>query len=84
MDRKEKKVEYGGHQVIINEELIDEATGLEMEGYHFFNKRIDKNSKENKFSDDGEELKFVTAGFRVSSIPKPFDEVTKKWLGTFL
>lgn len=41
-DWKDHTVEYRGQKISINEELIVEATGLDMDGYRFFNKRIDK------------------------------------------
>ncbi|KAH9316587.1 hypothetical protein KI387_025214, partial [Taxus chinensis] len=64
MDWKDGKVKYGGHRVTINEELIVESIGLELEGYHFFSKRIDRVTKAKKLSDEGEELEFVSADIR--------------------
>ncbi|KAH9310108.1 hypothetical protein KI387_038019, partial [Taxus chinensis] len=64
MDWKDKKVDYGGHRVIINEELIAEVTCIKLKGYHFFNKRINRTVEAKKLCDDGEELEFITAGVR--------------------
>lgn len=76
-DWKDRKVEYGGQKVLINEELIAEAIGLGMDGYRFFNKRIDRPAEERKFVEGNEKLVFVTMGLQVSFIPPPFNEVTR-------
>ncbi|KAH9311136.1 hypothetical protein KI387_026171, partial [Taxus chinensis] len=74
---KERTVDYGGQKILVNEELIAEATGLSLDGYRFFNKRVIKETKERRFVEEDEKLIFSTAGLLVSSIPSPFDEVTR-------
>ncbi|KAH9312502.1 hypothetical protein KI387_027537, partial [Taxus chinensis] len=76
MDWKDRRVEYAGHKITVNEELIVEATSLEMEGLCFFSKRVDKKVEEKKFVAEDEVLMFVIVGLWVSSIPPPFDEIT--------
>ncbi|KAH9292477.1 hypothetical protein KI387_042334, partial [Taxus chinensis] len=73
---KERTVDYGGQKIPVNEELIAEVTGLSLEGYRFFNKRVIKEAEERRFVEDDEKLTFSIAGLLVSSIPSPFDEVT--------
>ncbi|KAH9308567.1 hypothetical protein KI387_036478, partial [Taxus chinensis] len=60
----DRKVEYGGHRVIINEKLIAKEIGLDLEGYHFFNKRIDRTVEDEKFSEEGKEVEFTFVGVR--------------------
>ncbi|KAH9312179.1 hypothetical protein KI387_027214, partial [Taxus chinensis] len=70
-------VEYGGHKILVNEELIAEATSVGMEGYHFFNKRVDRDVEERRFVEGSEKLIYVTMGLLVILIPPPYDEVTR-------
>ncbi|KAH9293265.1 hypothetical protein KI387_041531, partial [Taxus chinensis] len=74
---KDRIVDYGRQNISINEDLIAEVTGLGMEGYHFFNKRVDREAEEKRFVEGTEKLIFVTMGLLVSSIPSPYDEVTR-------
>lgn len=48
---------------MINEELIAKATCLGMDGYRFFNKRIDRPTEERKFVEGNEKLVFIMMGF---------------------
>ncbi|KAH9293285.1 hypothetical protein KI387_041509 [Taxus chinensis] len=73
----ERMVDYGGQKILINDELIAEATGLSLEGYRFFNKRVIKEAEERRFVEEEEKLIFNTAGLLVNSIPSPYDEVTR-------
>ncbi|KAH9314972.1 hypothetical protein KI387_023599, partial [Taxus chinensis] len=52
-------------------------TSLSMEGYHFFNKRVDRDVEEKIFVEGSKKLIYITAGLLVSSIPPPYDEVTR-------
>ncbi|KAH9295576.1 hypothetical protein KI387_039164, partial [Taxus chinensis] len=74
---KERTVDYGGQKILVNEELIAEVTGLSLEGYHFFNKRVDRDAEERRFVEGAKKLIYVTAGLLVNLIPPPYDEITR-------
>ncbi|KAH9297255.1 hypothetical protein KI387_028937, partial [Taxus chinensis] len=53
------------------------VTRLSLDGTKFFNKRVDREVEAKKFLDEVENLKFMTAGIKITSVPEPFTEISR-------
>ncbi|KAH9298529.1 hypothetical protein KI387_030211, partial [Taxus chinensis] len=53
------------------------VTGLNLEGTKFFNKCVDREVEDTNFLNEGENLEFVVAGIKITSIPKTFTEIVR-------
>ncbi|KAH9321929.1 hypothetical protein KI387_016568, partial [Taxus chinensis] len=53
------------------------VTELNLDGTKFFNKCMDREVEAKKFLDEGENLEFVMASIKITSILEPFTEIAR-------